>query len=181
MYSFLPALSSPPSVSLVVDAPLDLHTNAIRHIPTSSLRGSDDLHHMTTLHSIVSSHGVVRLDAGQLCLLQAVPPQQLLLLILRQHLVLRNELVLGDIHQELSLLKVLDAEGVTDLLHGLLGKGGDVHPQDEDGIRDPLLLHSVGVHLDRLDSNLFVLGEEYEQLVRFVVSFFLSMRGRENW
>mmetsp|Transcript_16188 Transcript_16188/g.46507 ORF Transcript_16188/g.46507 Transcript_16188/m.46507 type:complete len:227 (-) Transcript_16188:69-749(-) len=127
---------------------------------------------MTTLHSIVSGHRIVRLNPGQLRLLQTVPPQQLLLLILRQYLVLRHELVLGNVHQEFGLLEMLNAEGVADLLHGLLGEGGDVHPQDEDGVRDPLLLHTVGVHLDRFDSDLFVLGKEHEQLIGFVVGFF---------
>lgn len=130
---------------------------------------------MTTLHSIVSGHGIVGLNPGQLRLLQTVPPQQLLLLILRQYLMLWHQLVIGNVHQELGLLEMLNAEGVADLLHCLLGEGGDVHPQDEDGVRDSLLLHTVGVNLDRLDSDLFVLGEEDKQLVGFVIGFFLRM------
>lgn len=157
-----------------------LHANAISNIPTSSLRGSDDLHHVTTLHSIVSGHGIVRLDTGQLRLLQTVPPQQLLFLVLRQDLVLRHEFVLRNVHQELGLLKVLNAEGIADLLHGLLGEGGYVHSQDEDGVRDSLLLHSVRVHLDRLDPDLFILGKEDEQLIGFIIRFFLRMGGGDS-
>ena len=91
-----------------------------------------------------------------------------------------HQSVLRNVHQQFRLLEVLDPEAVAHLQHGLLGEGGYVHSQDEDGVRDSLLLHSVRVHLDRLDPDLFILGKEDEQLIGFIIRFFLRMGGGDS-
>jgi len=81
--------------------------------------------------------------------------------------------MISDVHEQLGLLEVLNAEGIANLLHGLLGKGGNINAQDEDGVRYAFLLHPIGIHLDGLDAHLFIFGEEHEQLIGLVVGFFL--------
>lgn len=81
--------------------------------------------------------------------------------------------MLCDIHQQLCLLEMLDPETIAHLLHSLLRKGRDIPPQHQNCIRNALILHAIGQDFDGFHSNLFVFWEEDEELIRFVIRFFL--------
>ena len=83
--------------------------------------------------------------------------------------------MLGNVHQELRLLKVLDSERIGHLRHGLLGERRYVSAQHQYCIRHLLVLHPIGQYFDRLHAHLFILGEENKQLVRIIVRLFLRI------
>ena len=59
-----------------------LHANSICHITTRSLTGPNNLDHLPSFHSIISSHWIVRLNAWELGIAKAVPLEKFLFLIL---------------------------------------------------------------------------------------------------
>ena len=61
-----------------------LHANSISHIPPSRLTGSYNLNHLPPLHSIISGHWIIRLDARKLRFAETVALEKLLFLILRK-------------------------------------------------------------------------------------------------
>ena len=62
----------------------DLHTNTIRHVTPRSLRRSNNFHHLASPHAIVSSNWIIWLNAGELCLTEAVSFEEFLFFILRE-------------------------------------------------------------------------------------------------
>ena len=67
---------------------------------------SNDFDDLTSLEAVVSRHRISGLDPHQLILLQTVLDQQLALLLRRHDDVLGNQLVLGDVDQQLGLEKL---------------------------------------------------------------------------
>jgi len=108
--------------------PKDLHADPIGNVSSSRLGGSYNLDDIAPFHSVVSSDGIVGLDPRQLRVLESISLEQFALLVRRQDLMLRHQLVLRDVHEQFGLLEVLDPKRVTHLLDGLLGKGRNVDP-----------------------------------------------------
>lgn len=109
-----------------------LYRPPITHIPPSRLALPDDLDHVPSLQTQIPRHRVRHLDPRQLRLLQPVPLQQLLLLLRAEQHVLRHELVVRDVDEQVLLLEGLDvlvaADGALDLERG----GRDRRPRDHD-------------------------------------------------
>lgn len=85
------------------------------HSPAGCFTGPHDAHHLATLQPVVARHRVAVLYARQLVLLDLVPLQQRCLLLWRQDPVLRHQLVLGDVDQQLWLREALNNQLATDL------------------------------------------------------------------
>ena len=94
------------SESLFYFKPLD--ADAVRHVPPRRLGRPHDLDDLAAHAAVVARDRVGELDARELRLLQPVLLQQPRLLLLREHLVRRHEHVLGDVHEELGLLELLE-------------------------------------------------------------------------
>ena len=80
----------------------------VGHVSASSLRGTNNLHHLATSNAIVSCYGVFNLDLWQLVVLHSVLLEQLTFLIVSENLMLRDKLVLSDVYKELLLREKLD-------------------------------------------------------------------------
>ena len=78
-----------------------------------------------------------------------------------------------NIHQKFRLLKMLNPKTITHFQNSLLCKWGDVPAQDQYSIGDTFILHTIRQDFDGFHSNLFVFGEEDEELIGFVIRFFL--------
>lgn len=81
--------------------------NAIRDVATSSLRVTRDFNDLKSGETVVASNGIVAQDAGQLALVQVILVQQLLLFLIREQSVLRDELVLRNVDQQFRMLEKL--------------------------------------------------------------------------
>ena len=81
--------------------------------------------------------------------------------------------MIRNIHQKLRLLKMLNPETITHLQNSLLCKWRDISPQHQYGIGHTLILHTICQDFDGLHSNLFVFGKEDEELIGFIIGFFL--------
>ena len=89
-----------------------LNDPAVTGVPTSSLGLADNLDDLATAQTQVPCDGVGNLHAGQLGLLQTVPLQQFGLLFGAEENVLGDELVAGDVDQQILFLEMLaDATG----------------------------------------------------------------------
>lgn len=135
-----------------------LYRPPITRISPSGLALPDDLYHLPPPQAQILSHGIARLNTGQLALLQPVAVQQATLLLGAEQHVLGHELVVGDVDEEILLLKRLD--------HGGQHHGHDLHRRGGDGVlrhQDPrveVVLADVlreGPHL--LDPDAFVRAE----------------------
>jgi len=92
--------------------------------------------------------------------------------------VLRHEHVLGDVHEQLALLELLNQQpfGGLDLGERLARKCREVLLHDEDRALHVLLVHPLHVLLDRLDADLRVHRPEDEDLLRRVVALLHEQR-----
>ena len=80
----------------------------VGHISPGSLTGSDNLHDLAPLDAIVTSDGVFDLNLGKLSFFHAVLREQLVFLLVSEHEVLGDQLMLSDIDKELLLVEKLN-------------------------------------------------------------------------
>ena len=139
------------------------------HISAGGLAGADHLDDLAALQAVVAGDGVGLEDARQLGLLQLVAREQRLLLLVVQHLVLRHQLVLRDVHHQLVVQEHLQRQLVAQPVDDLRGEGGGLLLQHQHRPLHLLLPHLQQVPVDLLLPELLVRGrEEREQLVRAV-------------
>ena len=79
--------------------------NSVCDIPASCLAGSNNLHDLSFSDAKVLANGVLDGDARKLRFSHSVLLEQLSLLLLSQKNVLRHEIVLSDVDNELFLVK----------------------------------------------------------------------------
>src|ERR1700712_3618401 len=91
--------------------PLYFPSNAesVTGVPTSRLTLSNDLHNLTSSQPQVSCNRISNLDTRKLCILQPVSVQQPRPLLFAQQNMLRNQLVVRNVDQQILLHEALDA------------------------------------------------------------------------
>lgn len=142
---------------------------AVGDIAAGGLTGSDDLHDLSSLDPKVACYWVPGLDPGQLALTKLVSGQQLRHLLLGHDHMLRDQLVLRDVDEQLLLQELLQDVLGGHVHQGLLGGRRHALLHHDQRPRDVLLLHALAVHLDGLDAHLGLLWEEHKHLVCGVV------------
>mmetsp|Transcript_11315 Transcript_11315/g.40847 ORF Transcript_11315/g.40847 Transcript_11315/m.40847 type:complete len:207 (-) Transcript_11315:145-765(-) len=146
------------------------HAQTVRHVPPRGLRRPDDPHDLPSAHAVIPSHGIVQLYPRQLGVFHLVPRQQGPLLRVRQQHVLGHQHVLGDVHEELHLLELLDVEALRRALEqGLLREGRERRLHDDDRAKHALVLHALRVLLDRLHAHFLLLREEHKDVLGRIV------------
>jgi len=80
---------------------------SVRDVSSGGFRRTHDLHDLAPLNTVVTSDGVLYLNLWQLSLLDSVLLEQLVLLLVGEHLMLGHQLMLSDIDQQLCLIKEL--------------------------------------------------------------------------
>lgn len=109
-----------------------LYAEPITGIPTSRLGRTDNLDDLTALETQVPGDGVLLQDTRQLCLLEAVSAEQRGLFVAGEEDVGGDELVVGDVDEEVLLEEAFDAGKVLDGHEALAGRGGQGGVGDHD-------------------------------------------------
>lgn len=120
-----------------------LYSPPITGISTGRLALPDDLHHLAPLQAQILCDRISGLDAWQLAFLQPIAFQQPALLLRTEQDVLGHELVMGDVDQQILLLKGLDDGGQHDG-DDLQGRGRDGCLGDEDAGVEIVLIDVLG-------------------------------------
>lgn len=89
-----------------------LYRPPIARIPPRRLTLPNNLNHLPPSQTQIPRNRIPRLNPRQLTFLQPIPLQQLLLLIHTQQHMLRHQLMMRNIHQQILLLEGLDHDGV---------------------------------------------------------------------
>ena len=63
--------------------------------------------------------------------------------LIRKEMSNTHQYVIGDVHQKLCLLEVLNPKAITHFLNGLLRKWRDIPPQDQYCVGDTFILHAI--------------------------------------
>lgn len=139
-------------LSLLIQDPITARYPSYRPpitcVSSSGLTLPDDLNHLPPPQPQIPRHRIPRLNPRQLALLQAIPLQQALLLLRTQQHMLRHQLVLRDVDQQILLLEGLDDAGQHDG-DNLERRGGDALLGDEDARLEVVLVDVLreGAHL----------------------------------
>jgi len=144
----------------------DQSTNeSVGNVSSGGFTRADDFHNLAPFQPQISGHRIAALNFRQLDVFQLISGQQFRLLVDGEDDVFRNQLVLGDVDEQL---------GLQELFEDVLGRHVDErllrrrrHPvlDDDDRPRDVLFLHALTIRFDRLYADLGFLRKENEHLV----------------
>lgn len=122
----VPSLPNPP----VFFCPY-LNTESVTSIATGRLADSHNLDHLPPLQPQISRDGILLQDSWELRLLQSVSLKQGHLLLPAQKNVGWDQLVVGDVDEEILLKEALDQGVLAGHGHDLAGLGGESDGGDE--------------------------------------------------
>lgn len=125
-----------------------LNNPAVTGIATCSFRLADNLNNLATAQTKVAGDRVRDLYTGQLGLLQTVALEELALLLGAKQDVLGDQLMAGDVDEQILFLEVL-ADAAGDTGKQAHGGGRDRRLRDEDTGVEVVLIDKVveGAHL----------------------------------